>query len=75
LKAISADYSEAWRNFGLLWCYIVFNVAMTVVLYWVVRVSKNWGVGAMVRVRGKGLLDRARRVGLKEKVAGPEGAL
>jgi ABC-type multidrug transport system permease subunit len=76
LKAISAEYSEAWRNFGLLWGYIVFNVAMTVVLYWIVRVPKRWGVGAlvgMVRVRGKELLERARRGGLKEKVEGGEG--
>ena len=37
---------------------------------------KKWGVGAlvgMVRVKGKGLLERARRGGLKEKVERGDG--
>jgi hypothetical protein len=49
-----------------------------VVLYWVVRVPRKWGLGAlvvMVTVGGKGLLDIPRRGGLKEKVEGGEGAL
>ncbi|KAF2276672.1 putative multidrug resistance ABC transporter [Westerdykella ornata] len=40
LKAVSSDYSTAWRNFGILWAYIVFNVFGALFLYWLVRVPK-----------------------------------
>ncbi|KAL1851111.1 Multidrug resistance protein [Paecilomyces lecythidis] len=41
LSAISASFSHAWRDFGLLWVYIVFNIAAAVFLYWLVRVPKK----------------------------------
>ncbi|KAI8935400.1 hypothetical protein NX059_007981 [Plenodomus lindquistii] len=41
LASISSKYSEAWRNFGILWAYIIFNIAAALVLYWLVRVPKN----------------------------------
>jgi ABC-type multidrug transport system permease subunit len=41
LSAIDASYSQRWRNFGILWVYIVFNAAMAVLLYWLVRVPKK----------------------------------
>ncbi|RFU24398.1 hypothetical protein B7463_g11940, partial [Scytalidium lignicola] len=41
LKSLNSDYSHRWRNFGLLWVYILFNVFMAVFLYWVARVPKN----------------------------------
>ncbi|OJJ46022.1 hypothetical protein ASPZODRAFT_16617 [Penicilliopsis zonata CBS 506.65] len=31
-------YSQRWRNYGLFWCYCVFNVAGTVLLYYLFRV-------------------------------------
>lgn len=42
LSAISVYYSDHWRNIGLLFAYIVFNIFMAVFLYWLVRVPKNW---------------------------------
>lgn len=41
LKTIYADYGGRWRNFGLMWVYIIFNVFGAVALYWLLRVPKN----------------------------------
>ncbi|KAF2258149.1 putative multidrug resistance ABC transporter [Lojkania enalia] len=40
LSSVSADYNDVWRNFGLMWVYIVFNIFGAVFLYWLVRVPK-----------------------------------
>jgi ABC-type multidrug transport system permease subunit len=32
--------ADAWRNFGFLWVYIVFNVFATIFLYYIFRVKK-----------------------------------
>ena len=41
LKAINAEYSDRWRNFGLLLVYIVFNIFLALGLYWLARVPKK----------------------------------
>ncbi|KAI9742589.1 MAG: hypothetical protein M1818_003730 [Claussenomyces sp. TS43310] len=41
LTALSSDYHVRWRNFGLMWVYIIFNVFGAVFLYWLIRVPKN----------------------------------
>ncbi|KAL6707692.1 Multidrug resistance protein [Coniothyrium glycines] len=41
LESLSSDYSVLWRNFGIMWAYIVFNIAAALVLYWLVRMPKN----------------------------------
>jgi ATP-binding cassette, subfamily G (WHITE), member 2, PDR len=41
LAAINSYYSDRWRNFGIIWAYIVFNVGMALFLYWLVRVPKK----------------------------------
>lgn len=33
-------YEERWRNFGIVWAYIVFNILIAVVSYYVFRVKK-----------------------------------
>ncbi|KAJ5641165.1 hypothetical protein N7490_005165 [Penicillium lividum] len=38
LQSYSADYSDRWRNFGLMWAFIAFNVFATLALYWYIRV-------------------------------------
>lgn len=40
LMAVHSDYKDAWRNFGLMWVYIVFNVFAAVFIYWLARVPK-----------------------------------
>ncbi|KAE8453210.1 hypothetical protein EG329_011277 [Mollisiaceae sp. DMI_Dod_QoI] len=41
LAGVNAFYSQRWRNFGLMWVYIVFNVVGAVAMYWLVRVPKK----------------------------------
>lgn len=33
-------WGERWRNFGLMWVYIVFNIAVAIFTYWAFRVAK-----------------------------------
>ena len=41
LAGISANYKDAWRNYGILWVFIIFNVAGAVTIYWLARVPKK----------------------------------
>ncbi|KAF3483216.1 multidrug resistance ABC transporter [Arthroderma uncinatum] len=41
LKAVSSNYSDVWRNFGIMWVFIVFNIIAACGLYWWVRVPKE----------------------------------
>ncbi|KAJ5729680.1 ABC multidrug transporter A-2 [Penicillium malachiteum] len=42
LAEVNVYYSDHWRNIGLLFVYIVFNIFMAIFLYWLARVPKNW---------------------------------
>lgn len=41
LASVSVFYTDRWRNFGLMWVYIVFNAVAALGLYWAVRVPKR----------------------------------
>ncbi|KAH7080571.1 ABC-2 type transporter-domain-containing protein [Paraphoma chrysanthemicola] len=41
LTRINANWDTRWRDFGLLWVYVVFNVVAAVGLYWLCRVPKG----------------------------------
>jgi len=43
LESVNSSYSTAWRNFGILWAYVVFNVVMALFLYWLFRVPDKFG--------------------------------
>lgn len=45
LAMVSAHPDKMWRNFGLMWVYIAFNVAGAIFFYWLVRVPKKRGKG------------------------------
>jgi ATP-binding cassette subfamily G (WHITE) protein 2 (PDR) len=34
-------YSHRWRNFGFMWIYIIFNIAMALFIYWLVRMVSS----------------------------------
>ncbi|CAL1190688.1 unnamed protein product [Candida parapsilosis] len=41
LASVNARYSERWRNFGLVICFIAVNIVFTALLYWIARVPKG----------------------------------
>ena len=41
LAQVSSYYDQRWRNFGLMFVYIAFNVAGAIFFYWLIRVPKN----------------------------------
>lgn len=41
LAAVSSSYSHAWRDYGILWAYIIFNIFGAVFIYWLARVPKG----------------------------------
>lgn len=41
LAILNSDYSHRWRNFGIMWGFIGFNVCAALFLYWLARVPKK----------------------------------
>jgi ATP-binding cassette subfamily G (WHITE) protein 2 (PDR) len=41
LKRINAHWDTRWRDFGILWVYVAFNVAGAIFFYWLCRVPKG----------------------------------
>ncbi|KAF2769646.1 putative multidrug resistance ABC transporter [Teratosphaeria nubilosa] len=41
LEGVAARYSNSWRDFGILWAYIIVNVFGAVFFYWLARVPKK----------------------------------
>jgi ABC-type multidrug transport system permease subunit len=40
LASVTVKYSQAWRNLGLMFAYISFNIAGALLVYWLFRVPK-----------------------------------
>ena len=43
LANFNISYSTRWRDFGLLWVYILVNIGAALALYWMFRVPKKQG--------------------------------
>lgn len=41
LAAIGVNFDNRWRDYGLLWVYIIFNIFGALFLYWLARVPKG----------------------------------
>lgn len=41
LSQISSSYANRWRNFGIMWAFIIFNIFGALFLYWLARVPKK----------------------------------
>ncbi|KAK8215113.1 Multidrug resistance protein [Zalaria obscura] len=41
LAQVSSSYDHRWRNFGILWAFIIFNACAAVAFYWLLRVPKK----------------------------------
>ncbi|KAK1996952.1 ABC-2 type transporter [Colletotrichum falcatum] len=48
-------YDERWRNFGIVWAFIFFNIFIAVISYYLVRVKKwNTGTSKKAKKESKG---------------------
>ncbi len=68
------EYNTRWRNFGLMFAYLVFNICAAVFLYYWFRVHKSTGrtkrlLGKMKKTDGKGSNGNAE-MGQKKDDAG-----
>jgi ATP-binding cassette subfamily G (WHITE) protein 2 (PDR) len=43
LGQVAISYSTRWRNYGIVFAYIIFNISMAVVFYYMFRVRKGSG--------------------------------
>lgn len=43
LETFNIYYSDAWRNFGILWAFVIFNICAAIGIYWLARVPKTKG--------------------------------
>lgn len=74
------SWSQRWRDFGIVWAYIVFNMIMAMVLYYTFRVKK-WSWANRKKPLRKvfywlmraGYCVRALLVGYFEKSQSPSG--
>ncbi len=41
LAGVNSFYSQRWRNFGLMFVFIVFNCFAAIGMYWLARVPKK----------------------------------
>ena len=41
LAQLSSQYSTRWRNFGIMWAFVIFNVFAALGLYWYARVPRK----------------------------------
>jgi ATP-binding cassette subfamily G (WHITE) protein 2 (PDR) len=41
LTSVSANYSTRYRDFGIMWVFIIFNTFAALALYWLVRMPKT----------------------------------
>lgn len=41
LAQVDIYWKDAWRNFGIMWAYIIFNLFAALFLYWLIRVPKK----------------------------------
>ena len=41
LSYINSEYSHLWRNYGIFWAYILFNIFAMVAVYYIIHVRKS----------------------------------
>ena len=62
LASVSSYYSERWRNFGIMWAYVIFNIVAAVFIYWWARVPKNKKTKGLNNQTGKSKAESVKRV-------------
>lgn len=61
LAGSAISWDTRWRNWGIGFAYIIFNIAMAIFLYWAFRVKK-WDAASMKRGPHR-FCDGVKRVG------------
>ncbi|KAF2675522.1 hypothetical protein BT63DRAFT_450509 [Microthyrium microscopicum] len=41
LAQVNSRYEDRWRNFGIMWAFVIFNIVGALFLYWLARVPKK----------------------------------
>lgn len=41
LAQLSSHYANRWRNFGIMWAFVIFNVVGALFFYWLARVPRK----------------------------------
>lgn len=41
LAGVNISFANRWRNFGIMWAFVVFNIAAAILLFWLTRVPKS----------------------------------
>ena len=69
LAALSSQYSTRYRNFGIMWAFIIFNVFAALFLYWLARVPRKQKVqeepAADMASRVQSRVSRSESKGIK----------
>ena len=60
LAQLSSQYSTRWRNFGIMWAFIIFNVAAALFFYWLARVPRGQKVQDVPTQEQEEALTRAQ---------------
>ncbi|KAF4629420.1 hypothetical protein G7Y89_g8725 [Cudoniella acicularis] len=67
LVKLGIKYENRWRNFWILWIFVVFNVCTAIFLYWLVRVPKK----SKGLIQPEGVIAQDKQHGPTPKVATP----
>ncbi|OTB07874.1 hypothetical protein M426DRAFT_8470 [Hypoxylon sp. CI-4A] len=51
LATVDTYYDDRWRNLGLIWVYVAFNVAATLLIYWLARVPGGFSLKTFKGIR------------------------
>ena len=75
LAQLSSQYSTRWRNFGVMWAFILFNVAAALFFYWLARVPRGQKVQDVPTQEQEEALTKAQTNVSKEKSESGVGGL
>lgn len=51
LAQVNSFFDHRWRNFGLMWVFVVFNICAALFFYWLGRVPRNMKKSTAIRVQ------------------------
>ena len=76
LAQLSSQYSTRWRNFGVMWAFILFNVAAALFFYWLARVPRRQKVQDVPTVEQEEALEKVatRASGVEGEKKGGSGS-